>query len=65
VSVATKAKPEIDDKQIRGWILSDEGLYQEARQFGGGNDEDMYAKLPEFIQQHRARLVEYIEKATS
>lgn len=51
----------MDDKMIRQWILADETLYLEAREFGGGNDTDMYEKMPEFIQSNKTRLTEYIE----
>jgi len=50
----------MDDKGIRQWILSDEALYHEAREFGGGGDDEMYAKLPEFIEKNRKRLQQYI-----
>ena len=53
------AKATVDDNGIRQWILSDAILYQEARDFGGGDDE-MYAKLPEFIKKNRKRLKRYI-----
>jgi hypothetical protein len=54
------AKVKLDDNGIRQWILSDVGLYQEARDFGGGGDDEMYAKLPEFIKKNRKRLKQYI-----
>lgn len=51
------------DSDIRKYILSDEALYAEARLFGGGGDEEMYVKLPEFIRARREALVESIDKA--
>ena len=48
------------DADIRQWILADESLYLEAREFGRGNDEAMYRALPRFIKQNRERLRAYI-----
>lgn len=52
----------MDNEQIRQWILSDPGLYAEAREFGKGGDDEMYAALPKFIKQNRKRLVDYIKQ---
>lgn len=56
---------ELTDQQIRTYILSDEALYLLAREFGGGNDEQMYEKLPDYIAENRDWLVQYIQTATS
>lgn len=52
----------ISDEEIRQWILADESLYQRAREFGGGGDDRMYARLPAFIRKHRQELREIIRK---
>jgi hypothetical protein len=49
-----------DDKQLRGWILADEALYNEAREYGGGGDDEMYDKIYDFIDANRQRLTDYI-----
>lgn len=56
-------KRAVTNEHIRQWILADEGLYLEAREFGGGNDEDMYRELPNFINKNRPRLVAHIRRA--
>jgi hypothetical protein len=56
------AKAKVDDNGIRQWILSDAVLYQEARDYGGGGDDEMYEKLPEFIRKNRSRLTKYIRE---
>jgi hypothetical protein len=50
----------LDDQGIRQWILADPGLYQEAREYGGGGDDEMYDKIYDFIAANRERLLEYI-----
>jgi len=58
------AKPtKLTDSQIRGWILSDEQLYLQAREFGGGGDDEMYEKIYEFIKKNRKMLVNHINQA--
>ena len=54
------AKQVVTDEQIRQWILADAGLYAQAREFGGGGDDDMYAAMPRFIDANRAKLTEHI-----
>lgn len=53
---------QLTDQDIRQWILADEALYLEARDFGNGNDQDMYEHIYEFIEKNRKRLTEYIRK---
>lgn len=51
---------QITDETLRQWILSDAGLYAEAREFGGGGDDEMYDAMPTFIDQNRKRLARYV-----
>lgn len=46
-----------ENEGIRVMVLNTAGLYQEARTFGGGGDEEMYERLPDFIYERRDALL--------
>lgn len=47
-------------RNLRSFVLSDESLYLQAREYGGGGDDEMYEKLDDFCRKHRKTIEDRI-----